>query len=184
MFKKIVFIVNSMSTVGIMRFGTENDYLFVAETDSAGVFHNVTVYHDSDTFGLSKSVYKISRLLSEDRILWADHDTVFYGDDLIRLYEISPAAYAGIFDHSDDAAWVFGRARARIEHDYRDLPLLELNQLWESTIPKLVKNIPSSQDVEYAKAIDAAREAGFNEFLVNGRPRAVGTIVSTEELFT
>ena len=182
-----------MSLVGICRYGSDNYYLFVAEDEpKPGLLTNVSFFHMSnETYGMAfKSQYPKANLIREDRVLALDEISSFYGNDLIRTYGIPKEVYDDIFDHSRDYEKLLeffrrqldeGKTYRLFEWEPRQTPAAEGQIDREFEELKARHRSPERvEDVEYDRALDAAYSAGFGGIVVNGRPRAVGSIIPIE----
>ena len=171
-----------MPVVGICRHGRDNNYLFAAEDEPApGHFTNLAFYHDAaSTYGYAfRTQFPRASLTREDRVLVTFDRTVFSGADLIRTYRITMEAYADIFDHSHDSERLLANARKRLESDANSITGEEIEGELRTIEERLGKYPLRQEDVEYGRALDAACEAGFfDDMVVNGHPRAVGSIIS------
>jgi len=96
-----------MPIIGIMRYGSNDDFWFVAESCDNGSYQNVTVYEiypDAGAPQVDATKYPLAILEREDRILsLPDGQIVFdsnrYGREPVQLFEIDEETYKRIFCH-------------------------------------------------------------------------------------
>jgi len=179
-----------MAIIGIMRWNTDNDYLFVAEKQDKDLLTNVSVYHNNTSSvgssGPSKRSYDQTSILYNGTVLGVGDDRViFTGNEVFLTYTISNEDFQIIFDHIDDLGKLLSKGKERLkDHSYSPLfgfekreprteeEWVDVCQKYEEMIKQYAKRRPIvPEHMEFDRIVDIAYKKGFDGKRVNGRPR-------------
>ena len=162
-----------MPIIGIMRYGSNDDFWFVAESCDNRIYQNVTVYEiypDAGAPQVDATKYPSAILEREDKILSLPNgQTVFdsnrYGREPIQLFEIDGETYKRIFCHEYDSD--FGSVSSSVMSV--GVPVQkDVFDSWVEAVRFVREQCPLEPPyLEYLELVKAARKNGFNRSEVN-----------------
>lgn len=91
-----------MPAIGIMRYGCDNDYLFIAKKMEDDSLEEVAFYHEntSSVLGMAgpwKTEFPSASLMGDRKVLVSDGEIIFSGDEEFNVFEIPDEKYEEIF---------------------------------------------------------------------------------------
>jgi hypothetical protein len=93
-----------MAVIGIMRYGCDNDYTFIAEKEENGILENIAVYHENNStmLPIENMKYEKAILLNEGRTLaLPGGDIIFDAEEVFPTFTIDDKTYQSISNLGD-----------------------------------------------------------------------------------
>ena len=174
-----------MALIGVMRWNMDNDYMFVAEQRKGNLLSKATIYCNSSEYGVDGRRYDQASVIDKGMGFGVGKDReVFSGDEVFPTYDISDEIFRQIMDHSDDLGKMIEKGKTLLRnHNWSPLfgfekrrkrsqkNWLEVCVRYEERIREIYEDrAPNPFVLEYNRASEAAKDAGFDGRTINGKP--------------